>query len=452
MYITTANSEVTENNIRSWIEAFERGEKQRLLKLDDYYNGKDNINKLPTELDKSTKRTINNIHVNYARMIVNNACGYFIGKPVTYAFSDKSFEDLAREIFWRNDEQAENIRLAKSASRFGIAYELMALDEQKRIYIKELSPLNTFYVVDDTILHNKICAITYWTVELSNQQCKTIGYVYTKDYILRFEGKNGSILFRESEINPFKPCIPVFEFWNNDECTGDYESVTELLSAYSKLISANFDDVDSIANAILAFINGRLNSEDSKEFKKSRIVQIIGENADIKYLEKHLDKEFVQYLREAIRDDIFSITHIPDLTDKNFSGVQSGEALSYKLIGFEDLRLVKQDFFEKGLFQRLTCLKNYKNLSSTELEIPEGEVSVTFFANLPSNIEKDKQIADLYNAGVLSLKTTLEKLEIVDDPDEELKRIQEEQPSVEDVVLMEHTHNDGEENGEENGQ
>lgn len=433
MYITAVNTEINENNIHSWINQFESGLQQRLLKLDSYYKAKDNLNKVQTELDKSTNRTINEIHVNYAKMIVNNACGYFMGKPVTYAFKDKGFETVAREIFWRNDEQAENMRLAKAASRFGVAYELMALDKQKRIYIKEISPLNTFFVVEETVLEDKICAVIYWKRLLSDNSEKTFGYAYSKDSIIPFEGTNETIVFGEPEVNPFKPYIPVFEYWNNDECTGDYENVTDLLSAYSKLISTNFDDIDGIANALLALINAGLNKEDAKEFKKSRIVQILGENADIKYLEKHLDKEFVQYLREAIRDDIFSITHIPDLTDKNFSGVQSGEALSYKLIGFEDLRLIKQDFFEKGLYQRLTCLKNYKNLTDIEKEIPEGEVDITFYANLPSNIEKDKQIADLYNAGVISLRTALENLEIVDDPNEEEKRIKTEQPDVEDV-------------------
>lgn len=445
MYITASDTKITENNIRSWIEQFEADLQQHRVKLEKYYRGKDKLNKVQTELDKSTNRTINEIHVNYAKMIVNNACGYFMGKPVTYAFKDASFEKMVREVLWRNDEQAENMRLAKAASKFGVSYELMALDRQKRIYLKDLSPLNTFFVVDGSVLEEKICAVTYWTRKMSNNQDKTFGYAYGVDWIYPFSGTNETISFDEPEINPFKPCIPVFEYWNNDEGTGDYENVTELLSAYSKLISSNFDDIDSIANALLAFINAQLNKEDAKEFKKSRIVQILGENADVKYLEKHLDKEFVSYLREAIRDDIFSITHIPDLTDKNFSGVQSGEALSYKLIGFEDLRLIKQDFFEKGLYQRLTCLKNYKNLGNEVVEIPEGEIDITFYANLPSNIEKDKQIADLYNAGVISLRTALENLEIVDDPDEEEKRIKAEQPDVEDINDMEHNHNDEEE-------
>lgn len=446
MYITAEDTEVTEKNVRDWVRQFNNELRTHYVELDTYYKGRDKLNKVQTELDKSTKRTINDIHVNYARMIVNNACGYFMGKPVSYEIKNKDFDKDVRELLWRNDEQAENMELAKTASRFGVAYELMALNNDKNVYIKSLSPLNTFFVVDNTILQEKICAITYWTRKTSDNKAKTIGYVYTKDEIRKFEGDD-AYTFDEPETNPFKPCIPVFEFWNNDEHTGDYENVTEILSAYSKLISANFDDIDSIANAILAFINAELNKDDAKEFKKSRIVQILGENADVKYLEKHLDKEFVQYLREAIRDDIFSITHIPDLTDNSFSGVKSGEALSYKLIGFENLRLIKQNYFEKGLYQRLTCFMNYKKLEKAAVEIPEGDVTITFYANLPKNIDKDRQIAELFGKGVISRRTAIDKIEIVDDTDEEIKRIEDEMPDVGDINGLESLNDDEEENG-----
>ena len=245
MYITAEDTEVTEKNVRDWVRQFNNELRTHYVELDTYYKGRDKLNKVQTELDKSTKRTINDIHVNYARMIVNNACGYFMGKPVSYEIKNKDFDKDVRELLWRNDEQAENMELAKTASRFGVAYELMALNNDKNVYIKSLSPLNTFFVVDNTILQEKICAITYWTRKTSDNKAKTIGYVYTKDEIRKFEGDD-AYTFDEPETNPFKPCIPVFEFWNNDEHTGDYENVTEILSAYSKLISANFDDIDSM--------------------------------------------------------------------------------------------------------------------------------------------------------------------------------------------------------------
>jgi SPP1 family phage portal protein len=435
MYVTASNTDITTMNIKTWISTFVSDILPRYVKLDKYYEGKDFLNKIQTELDKANKREINNIHSNLARMIVSNACGYFIGKPVTYAFEDTQFEKEAKALFWVNDEQAENQTLAKIASRYGVAYEIMGVDTDGSLYIKDLSPLNTFFVVDDSILKRKICAITFWTRKLSNGQVKTQGYVYSKDSIRPFHGEGG-IIFDEEETNPFKPCIPVFEYKNNDEEVGDYEPVLELLSAYSKLLSSNFDDVDSVANSILALINARLNKDEADELKKSRVLELMGENTDIRYLNKQLDKSYVEYLRNALRQDIFSITNIPDLTDEQFAGNQSGVAISYKLLGFENLRLTKKNYFEKGLFQRLTCLKNYRKFNEKAEQIPEGQVTITFQVNLPSNIDKDNQIAKLYTTGVLSLETTLELLESVDDVKEEQRRLDAEKPSLEELASV----------------
>lgn len=431
-YVYTDKKEINQINLNVWLADFINNVQPKYIKLETYYKGKDFLNKVQTELDRYNKREVNNIHSNLSKMIVTNACGYFIGKPVTYAFKDAFFENQARALFYRCDEQAENQTLAKDASKFGVAYELMALNENKEIYIKSLSPLNTFFVVDDTINKNKICAITYWTRKLANGTIIKKGYIYTKDLIYSFEIQPSMTLLSE-EVNPFKPIIPVFEYENNDEHSGDFEPVTELLSAYSRLISSNFDDIDSIANSILALINAQLDDDETKELKKSRVLQLIGENADAKYLNKALDKEYVEYLRKALREDIFSITNIPDLTDEKFAGNQSGVALSYKLIGFENLRLIKKNYFEKGLFQRLTCLLNYKNLTDTPKQIAEGSIDITFYTNLPSNIDKDAQIANLYNQGVLSLGTALKLMETVEDSDEEVEKIQNEKPSMEDL-------------------
>lgn len=432
MYVTASDTIINPTNVAQWLQFFKSNIMTKYQNLEEYYQGNDFLNKVTTELDKSNKRNPNNIHSNLARMIVNNACGYFMGKPVTYSFKEGKFEKEVRALLWKNEEQAENMTLSKTASKYGVAYELMGINRSKEIYIKALSPLSTFYVVDDTVLQDKVCAITFWTTTLSDQTTRTKGYVYTPNEIIPFEGET-AFTFGKPELNPFKPCIPVFEFKNNDESIGDFEPVTELLSAYSKLLSTNFDDIDSIANSILALMNAQINQDDKKELKKSRILQLIGERADIKYVNKSIDKEYAEYVRNALREDIFSISNVPDFTDEKFAGNQSGVALSYKLLGFENLRLTKKNYFEKGLFQRLQCFLNFKKMMNIAEQIPEGEVEITFYANVPSNIDKDKQIADLYNAGVLSRKTALERMETVDDVDEELKRIAEEQPDLEDL-------------------
>ena len=52
------------------------------------------------------------------------------------------------------------------------------------------------------------------------------------------------------------------------------------------------------------------------------------------------------------------------------------------------------------------------------------------FANLTANIELALQVAELHNAGGISKKTMLEKMQMVKDVDEELERMEEEKPKI----------------------
>lgn len=427
MAINTLNTEINNANVQSWITTFQSDVLPQRLLLDSFYRAKDIINKADTPVEKST-RVFNKIHSNYAKMIVNNASSYLVGKPVTYAFDDEKLAKAWKYFQKYNDETAENLTLAKSQSRFGIAYELMGIDKDKRIYIKPLSPLNTFFVKDSAITEDVVCAITYWTVKDSvTSKIVTKGYVYTTEALRPFTNDT-SLILGDEVINPFKPVMPVFEYKNNDECLGDYESVTELLSAYNKLLSTNFDDVDGIANAILALYNASLAKDENGKLRYSRVIELLGQNAKAEYIYKKLDKDYVEYLRNAIRDDIFSITNIPDLTDDSFSGNVSGVALSYKLIGFDNLHQEKSGYFEKGLTDRIECFVNYKNLTTTPREMPD--VNIEFYKNLPQNIERDIKIAELAFKGAISKETAIDKMEIVTDTAEELKRLQSELPEV----------------------
>ena len=142
------------------------------------------------------------------------------------------------------------------------------------------------------------------------------------------------------------------------------------------------------------------------------------------YIYKKLDTASFKEIRAAIKEDIVTITNVPDLNDKNFAGNQSGVAISYKLIGFENLRADKQTYFDDAI------LKRYELIGKNPLkpfEISDGDIKNTFYQNLPKNIEKDLQIAQLYSEGVMSLESTLDEMEIVDDTAKELEKLENEE-------------------------
>ena len=128
-----------------------------------------------------------------------------------------------------------------------------------------------------------------------------------------------------------------------------------------------------------------------------------------------------------MREDILTVSNVPDFTDEKFAGNSSGVALQYKLIGFENLRADKEIYFKQALHRRWEIVSLYPAKS---FELKRDDIKIDLFANLPSNIELDLQIAELYNAGAISKKTMLEKMQMVKDVDEELERMKEEKPKI----------------------
>ena len=222
--------------------------------------------------------------------------------------------------------------------------------------------------------------------------------------------------------------FPIIIYKNNDEMTGDYEKATEMLSAYSRLYSCSFDDFESIANALLIFYNVVLGDEDRKKLDETSVLGIQDENgekeAKAEYIYKKLDVNSFKELRNMMREDIFAITNVADFTDENFGGNQSGIAISYKLIGFENLRLDKAVYFKRGILERWKLIGKY---TVNSFEIKKGDIELTFFPNIPENVAQDLEYVQLWKDGAISLETLLSKLETVKDPKQEQKLLEDEE-------------------------
>jgi len=422
--IKVFDTEINEKNIADWIEKFKQGRQSELLKLETYYQGKDDIGKIV----QGKNRIDNRVHTNLAYMITKNAVDYFIGEPVSYSY-DKSFKeaDYVDDLQFKNIEDAENKKIAKDTSKFGKAYELINIKDNKTLYYKRLNPLTTFDIFDSSILENRICCVTYTILQPKNKAQFISGYIYTAEEIIEFVYQNKKVTFGERIPNVFGK-IPVVYYQNNSDEVGDYERVTDLLTAYNKLMSCATDDYESISNAILLIRDSKKIDEDTKKsLNSTRVIQLFSENAEMAFINKTLDSAFVQTLRGALREDILTVSNVPDFTDEKFAGNSSGVALRYKLIGFENLRSDKEIYFKQALHRRWEIVSLYP---AKKFDLKRDDITINMFANLPSNVELDLQVAELYNAGAISKKTMLENLQIVKDVDEELKQMEEEQPNI----------------------
>ncbi|ROY72120.1 phage portal protein, partial [Enterococcus gallinarum] len=173
----------------------------------------------------------------------------------------------------------------------------------------------------------------------------------------------------------------------------------------------------------------------SLAFKRARIMIMDdnpnpnGSTPDAKYLVKEYDTEGAEAYKKRLVNDILRFTFTPDVTDDNFSGVQSGESMKYKLMAADNRRVMQQRLFEKGLMRRLRLAVNIWRIKGNDSIAYDqiNDTNIIFTANVPKS---DSEIVALASqlVGQVSDETLFEILKTVTgvDPEVELARIKEE--------------------------
>ena len=202
--------------------------------------------------------------------------------------------------------------------------------------------------------------------------------------------------------------------------------------------------------------NGRLGV--AIGFKKAQIAVLDdnpnpgGSQPDAKYLVKQYDSAGAEAYKQRLVNDILRFTFTPDILDNNFSGIQSGESMKYKLMASDNYRSKQESLFKKGLMRRLRLAVNIWKVKGNEATNYQAinQTAVIFSPNLPQN---DAEIANIAKSlfGVVSDQTVYELLEQVTgiDAEDELKRLKAEEPKEPEPRFDVEVNADGEENSEE---
>lgn len=399
----------------------------RLNKLNMYYGGKHEI--LKRKFDNPDIPN-NKLVCNHAEYISNMAVGYVFGIPVSYAGDNA---DKINEIFTEIEEDSHNNELALDISIFGRGHELiyMSDDDVPLVQLASLSPLNTFLVVDSTVMQKPLFAVHYYAnYDLSNTIKDYTIEVYLEDrketYIVK-DLKNES-QDEDPEVDEhFFKGIPVIEYKNNKNSIGDFEGVISLIDAYNKLQSDRVNDKEQLVDAFLVIVgqslgdNGEEVNETVKTLREQKIIEL-DQDGDAKWLVKELNEEQVEVLKNSLKEDIHEFSRVPCLTDKEFVGNSSGVAMKYKLLGFEQLGATKERYFKKGLRQRLKLIANVENIRAKNINTA---IDINMKRSLPVDDELLARIAQ-ETEGFLSWETRVKNYDPEIDVKEEKKRLDEE--------------------------
>ena len=318
-------------------------------------------------------------------------------------------------------------------------------DEEANVNYTYLDNKEVIYVYDNTILERPLFAVHYTSSkDFATEKSYVTGTVYTKNERISFDDKRGRVFFGERFNNPFNE-VQITEYIENDERIGAIEPLASLQDGYNQGLSDKATANSYFADCYLKIVGVDLDEEDYTEFedehqikesnklvadlKQERIIYIPrvqdGAQPQIEFLSKPSNDTGEENLLDRIKDDMHTISHIPDFKNLSFSNT-SAEAIRLAMWDLDNVCMEKEDNFKEGLHRRYTLISIGKNNVKLVDTNTDFEIDFIFTRNIPQNIT-----AELDNAikarTFLSQETVLEMIpSVVPDIQSEIKRIEDE--------------------------
>ena len=416
MFYIDKNTELTADLIHKMISKYIINDLPKLEKWKNYYNGKHQI---LSKTYKDPTKPCNKIVTNFAKVITDTYGGYICGKPITYSSNDE-IEDL-QEVINYNDSAAEDMAFCRNALTFGVAYELQWLDAASQVRYAQVSPLNSFAVYDNSLDCELLYFIRWYKANTIDYSDTYIFEIYDKNRITKYKsfGMAGALEFIGEEPHYFKD-VPVSVFILNDDNENIFNSIITLNDAYNELQSAEVDDFSAWVDAYLLLAGVDADTEDIAAMKENRVL-VLPEGANATWITKNANDTQIVNMLENIKKNIYKITACPDMGDETFLA-QSGTALAYKLVGFENVASGIVANFTKAIQRRIELICNILNIKASEAVW--RDINITFTRNLPVNMTETIQLVNALK-GTVSDKTLLAQIPFVKDVEAELEALEE---------------------------
>lgn len=383
-----------------------------------YKGNHDILNKQPRQFGPDNKLVANLPHY-----IVDTYNGFFTGIPPKVTLDDKETNSLLQEWNDENSLQDKLSEISKQADIFGRSLAFVYQDEDSQTRIAYSSPIDSFMIYDDTVSQQPLAFVRYW----KNTDGIQVGMVYYSDKTISFEGSK----FGDEMLNPYK-MVPAVEFYGNEERQGVFDNVKTLIDELDRVISQKANQVEYFDNAYLKVLGVDLDRDgDGKPDADLIGNQMIyspdadATNATVDFISKPDGDNMQEHIIDRLVSMIYQISMVANLNDEAFAGNSSGVALQYKLLPMRNMAANKERKFRQAL-RRL-----YRIVFSVGTVLPEvhsedwRELVFTFKRNLPDDISNDADIAQKLQ-GMVSQETLLSILPFVNDPQEEIKRINKE--------------------------
>lgn len=376
------------------------------------------------------KRSNLKVRTNFIKKFIKEEVSYLLSNKPTYI----SKSDNSKEIEFVNfklshwDKNHDKMLLRDMLS-YGSIFELYyasKLGKELLFNSKIVSPRDGYLLTDD--FGRAKIFLRFFKKKFDTKQYIDI---YTSDFIYHVDDSFAEV--SEPTENIFGE-VPVKVGYVSSYKEHDtlFNELKDLQDAYETNLS---DIVNEISDYRLAYlilfgcdINYKTKDKDGKTqldyMKEKGIINASEKDVIIKFLTKDINDTFVQNTLDVLKKNIYEISNHIDTNEKLQSNT-SGSALRNRLIGLEQ-RVRDSEGSMKNIIQgRMYFLfKLFNKIESVDYDY--RDISVKFTLNIPQDDLLMAQTLSQFGIGEnISLKTALAQLSFINNPDQEIKLIED---------------------------
>lgn len=344
-------------------------ENQRVAKLQDYYNGKMEIDH---RFYADPTKPNNKIKANYCKDIADFLTAYLVGVPVQISGLPQEILDILKY----NDEDSELQQVVTDMNVSGFGVELFYFDESGDIRFNNINPIECIVFMDDDLQENIVAFLRIVKNDENIGGYSCMLYTATEQTPIEIDEGVGSVKFGEAEKHGFSD-VPIVLYKNNAEMQGSFEQIIPMQDALNKIYSDNVNDFESFVDAYLCLEGMQgTQAEDLQEMKTNRVL-LLPDNAKAYWLVKEVNHEHIKTLQDDLRATILELGNVPDMKDITGMNV-SGEAMKMRLTKTEIQASRQERIVTKGIRRKLEFLYYATNLiSSNGTEYTDPDIVFT---------------------------------------------------------------------------
>lgn len=416
MFYLNRGAELNIELLQKMISKFNIEVQPKLKKYKNYYDG---IQKILSKSYSDETKPCSHTIINYMKDITDSYCGY-LATPGYISYSSNDDIEEIMNILRYNDYQSEDSDFLLDALVYGVAAELMYLDNAGQVRFRLITPTNCFGIYDDTLTGDLMYFVRMYQGSLWDNSNIYYVDVYSDNLIKHYKmnGDNGYLEYMSEDKHYFSQC-PANIFMLPDE-KSIFDCVLPLQDAVNELVSSEIDDYSAFCDAYLVLENVDAETEDIQMMKQNRVL-LLPEGAKASWLTKNANDAQVENILQRIHDSIYRIAKCPDFSSETFvGGVSSGIAIRYRLTGMENRAGIIEGRMKKALQRRIEIICGIASLKLGERVF--RDIQIDFKRNIAVD---ETTTINMINAlkGTVSDATLLAQLPFIDDVNAELEAV-----------------------------